>query len=154
MEKAKNIIFILAAGNNSLNLEQKPMFPACYNLKNSITVAAIDKTGELYATSNYGNFVDIVAPGENIVGPYAKDSYIKANGTSVATPFVTGVCALILEKYPNLTPYELKKVITQKTNVTTIESLNGKIKSKGLINAYKIFNSLEEIICDNLYHLN
>lgn len=142
MEKAKNIIFVLAAGNHSLNLECEKMFPVCYHLNNVISVAAIDKEGKLYETSNYGRCIDIAAPGEKIVGPYAKNQYIKANGTSAAAPFVTGVCALLLEKYPNLTPYELKRAITSKDNITLLESLTGKVKVGGIINTYKIFNSL------------
>ena len=142
MEKAKNILFVVSAGNEGINLNRKKIYPACYNLENIIVVGAINKYGELYPTSNYGDTVDIVAPGEDIVSTYADNDYIKASGPSGAAPFVTGVCSLILSKFPTLSPNELKNIITSSENITKIDKLNGKIKTGGMINAYKSLFSI------------
>jgi Subtilisin-like serine proteases len=111
-------------------------------LKNSIVVAAIDREGKMYATSNYGKCVDVAAPGENIVGLYGKDGFIKSNGTSAAAPFVTGVCSLLLETKKDLKPSELKKIITNNGNVTPVKGLEKSVKSGGIINAYKAYRFL------------
>lgn len=137
IEHAKDILFVMAAGNKGVDTGKEPYYPACYNLKNSIVVAALDQYGQLYKKSNYGAFVDIGAPGEDIASLYQDDQYIKVQGTSAAAPFVSGVCALILEKNPKLLPYEIKQIITHPDNVTPINGLKGKVKCQGIINAYK-----------------
>lgn len=145
IKNAKDILFVLAAGNDAVSLDKKGIYPACYELENCIVVAAMDREGNLYPTSNYGGVVDIAAPGENIVGPYGEDKYTKASGTSSAVPFVSGVCSLLLETNPHLTPCDLKRIITDKNNVTQIKALNGKVKTGGIINAYKAFMSLKNV---------
>ncbi len=142
MEEAKNILFVVAAGNNSCNFEYERMYPACYELENSIVVAAVDREGKIYTTSNYGKCVDVAAPGENIVGLYGKDSFIKSNGTSAAAPFVTGVCSLLLETKQDLKPKDLKKIVTSSENVTLVKGLEKSTKSGGIINAYKAYRYL------------
>lgn len=137
MESAKDILFVIAAGNKGVDIGKDFFYPASYNLQNSIVVAAVDRCGLLCDSSNYGEFVDIAAPGEDITSAYMKDQYIKAQGTSVAAPFVSGVCALILEKNPKLQPHEIKQIITDPDNVTQIKGLKGKVKSAGILNAYK-----------------
>ncbi|MBQ4524145.1 MAG: S8 family serine peptidase [Lachnospiraceae bacterium] len=144
MEEAKDILFIIAAGNNSYNLDYKKVYPACYELENGIVVAAMDREGKMYPTSNYGQCIDIIAPGENIVSLYGDDKFIKANGTSVAAPFVTGVCSLMLACRQDLKPREIKKIITSRKNVTPIEGITNCVISGGLLNAYKSYVSLME----------
>ena len=142
MEWANDILFVIAAGNNACNIEYNRIYPACYELENGIVVAAVDKKGKLYPTSNYGNMVDVVAPGENVVGLYGDSGFIKANGTSVATPFVTGVCSLLMQSKPDAKPKDIKKVITDKSNVTSIKGMDKLTKSGGMINAYKAYQAL------------
>jgi len=142
MKEASDIIFVIAAGNKAFDLKYNKVYPACYELDNSIVVAAVDRNGILYPTSNYGEVVDVVAPGEEVVTLYGEKGYIKANGTSVATPFVTGVCSLLMQSKPNAKPSEIKKAITDRNNVTLIEGLDKVAKSGGMINAYKAYMSL------------
>lgn len=137
IENAKDILFVMAAGNKGVDMGNEPFYPSCYNVQNSIVVAAVDQCGSLYEKSNYGEIVDIGAPGENITSAFMDDQYIKAQGTSAAAPFVSGVCALILEKNPKLLPYEVKHIVTHPDNVTPLNGLAGKVKSAGIINAYK-----------------
>lgn len=140
MENAKDILFVIAAGNNSSDIGRKKVYPACYDLSNSIVVSAIDKTGNIYETSNYGEGIDIFAPGEDIVGPYKQSEYIKASGTSVATAFVTGVCSILLQIEHDLKPSEIKRIVTE--NVTYTKALENKGGSKGIIDAFKCYTAL------------
>jgi subtilisin family serine protease len=137
IENAKDILFVMAAGNKGVDTGSDPFYPACYNVPNSIVVAAVDQYGLLYEKSNYGACVDIGAPGEDIASVYMDDQYIKVQGTSAAAPFVSGVCALILEKNPKLLPYEVKQIVTHSDNITKINGLKGKVKCEGIIIAYK-----------------
>lgn len=143
MENSKDILFVLAAGNDGLNLDEEKRYPACYEMENSIVVAAMNKEGKLYETSNYGSCIDIVAPGENIVGTYEKEHFIKANGTSVAAPFVSGVCSLLMQQYSCLTPIEIKKIIVNRNNTTRISESKRLKHSCGLLNAYKSFQYIQ-----------
>ncbi|MFA9375867.1 MAG: S8 family serine peptidase [Lachnotalea sp.] len=61
------ILFVCAAGNQGTDTKVSPFYPACYNLKNVISVGAIDNQGNIAEFSNYGNGVDALAPGFNII---------------------------------------------------------------------------------------
>lgn len=145
IENAKDILFIIAAGNEGINLSVASRFPACYDTENSIVVAAVDRFGGLYPTSNYGGPTDIAAPGDRIVSLYQDNQYIVANGTSVAAPFVTGVCSLLMSERYNLSPAKIKQIIVSKDNVTIVEGLGCLTRSGGILNAYKA------IICSKTY---
>lgn len=142
IEKSNDVLFVIAAGNQSYNLDVQKMYPACYELENSIVVAAIDREGKLYGTSNYGHCVDIAAPGENIVGLYENNGFIKANGTSSAAPFITGVCSLLFESKKDLKPREVKEIVTNKKNITPVKGIENCVRSGGILNAYKAYVSL------------
>ncbi len=146
IKNAKDILFIMAAGNKGVDTGYEPFYPACYNTRNSIVVAAVDKCGQLYEKSNYGEYADIGAPGEDITSVYGDDQYIKVQGTSAAVPFVSGVCALILEKNPKLLPHEVKQIVTHSDNITPINGLKGKVKCAGIINAYKAVTTADTSI--------
>ncbi len=137
MQNAKDILFVLAAGNNSLNLEKEPRFPACYYLDNSIVVASLNKDGELEKSSNFGGPTDIAAPGSEILTTGYGKKYRFRSGTSIAAPFVSAVCSILLSENNNLSPIEVKRRVTEKRNVTQLDTLKGRVLSGGLLNAYK-----------------
>lgn len=91
---AKGIVFCGAAGNFSGN---KVMFPA--RMDEFIAVGAIDMKRQKAYFSHRGAALDIVAPGVSIVSTWIGNSYKEAFGTSMATPHITGICAIIIEKY-------------------------------------------------------
>ena len=81
------------------------------NLENVITVAASTVEDSLASFSNHGVGVDIRAPGVGIYSTFPDGRYRYLSGTSMATPHVSGVCALVLSLHPTLTPREVAQII-------------------------------------------
>jgi len=130
------ILFVAASGNASTDNDRSPHYPSSYNLPNVISVAALDRNDKLTSFSNYGvKSVHIAAPGKDILSTWLGDSYEEHSGTSMATPVVSGVAALILAKEPQLTIDELRRRLFD--SVDKLESLQGKVATGGRINAAK-----------------
>jgi subtilisin family serine protease len=102
-------LFVAAAGNSSSNNDVVPVYPACYNLPNIISVASVDFTDSLSAFSNSGeNSIHIAAPGSNIISTYLGGTYLENSGTSMAAPHVAGVAALIRAVYLDYTTEQIR----------------------------------------------
>ena len=131
------VLFVAATGNESSNNDSIPAYPAGYAVDNIIAVAAIDRTGALASFSNYGrNTVHLGAPGVSIYSSTATSdsSYDLFNGTSMATPHVVGVAALIRSQYPGISLAELKQRLLVGTVATP--SLAATTITGGRVNAY------------------
>lgn len=136
IQNAGNVLFVAAACNESVNNDVSPCYPASLDFPNIISVAATDQADNLAFFSNYGkNSVSVGAPGVSIKSTYLGNTYKSFSGTSMATPFVSGLAALILSKYPSLSPSQLKDRILRTAD--RIPSLQDKILSGGRINAYR-----------------
>ncbi|HBE84194.1 MAG TPA: hypothetical protein DDW24_15630 [Blastocatellia bacterium] len=132
----QGILFIAAAGNSSTDNDRRPHYPSNYNLPNVISVAALDRTDSLASFSNYGaKTVHVAAPGKEIVSTWLNEAYREASGTSMATPHVAGIAALIVARDRSITVEKLKERVM--AAVDKIEQLNGKVVSGGRINAAK-----------------
>ena len=128
------ILFIAAAGNSGTNNDTTASYPSGYDLPNVIAVAAIDKTGGLASFSQYGaTTVDIGAPGVDVWSTTAFNTYSTYNGTSMATPHVTGAAALYAASHPGATAAQIKDAIL--TNSVPTTSLGGKTVTGGRLNA-------------------
>jgi subtilisin family serine protease len=128
------ILFVAAAGNNGTDNDKRPHYPSNYDLPNVISVAALDRSDELASFSNFGvKTVHIAAPGKDIVSTWLNDDYRGASGTSMATPHVAGVAALILSKSPNMSVTKLREKLL--ASVDKLPNLEGKVSSGGRINA-------------------
>ncbi|MBE9545898.1 MAG: S8 family serine peptidase [Proteobacteria bacterium] len=135
---SEGILFIAAAGNDSLNNDTSPFYPASYNLPNIISVGATDQDDNLTWFSNYGpTTVDVGAPGVNIYSTSPGMNYQYMHGTSVATPHVAGLAALIWGYNSSLTHMEIKDIILNGVDIKP--SLNGKTFTGGRINALNAF---------------
>ena len=105
----EGILIVAAAGNASSDNDAKPHYPASYDLNNVISVAAVDRNDQLTTFSNFGaTSVDIAAPGQQIVSTWLEHGFQEKQGTSMATPFVSGVAALILAANPAISIDELR----------------------------------------------
>ena len=132
----EGILFVAAAGNNGSSNDRSPHYPSNYDLPNVISVAALDRTDNMASFSNFGvKTVHIAAPGKDILSTWLGDDYREASGTSMATPYVAGVAALILANEPKMTVEKLRQKVL--TSVDKLDSLNGKVESGGRINAAK-----------------
>lgn len=145
---ASSALVVCAAGNDPYyggdNVDIFPMYPACFTSSNIISVAATEQTDNLAFFSNYGlRSVDVAAPGLNIYSTIPGNSYGYKSGTSMATPYVSGLAGLIKSLRPDLNSLQIKYTIMG--NVDYITSLSWKIFTGGRINAVK---SLTNIITD------
>ena len=130
------ILFVAASGNASTNNDRSPHYPSSYNLPNVISVAALDRNDQLATFSNYGvKSVAIAAPGVDILSTWLGDEYEEKSGTSMATPVISGVAALIVAHTPNITVDQLREKIL--ASVDPLDSLKGKVATGGRINAAK-----------------
>ena len=87
---SQGVVIITAAGNEG---SQSPVYPACY--ENCIAVAATRQDDTLAPLSNYGDWVDVAAPGFNIYSTVPDNSYGYKSGTSFASAYVSGLAALL-----------------------------------------------------------
>jgi len=134
---ASGCVLVGAAGNNNV---QTQFYPAAYT--NVLAVASTDSADHKSSFSNYGGWVDVSAPGENIystlpTGIYPT-GYGYGSGTSMACPHVSGLAALIKAQYPSLINAQIVNQIKSKAD--NIDSLNPSYAGKlgtGRINVYK-----------------
>lgn len=129
------IIFIAAAGNERNNNDERASYPATYDVENIISVGALDGRGKKASFSNYGKeTVHLFAPGVNILSTVPGDKHKKMSGTSMATPYVSGIVGLMLSVEPGMTPVEIKRrALDSTTNTDKLEPYS----QAGYISAHK-----------------
>ncbi len=138
---AAGILFVAAAGNESADNDTTPSYPANYDLDCLISVAATDASDQLASFSNFGqSTVHLAAPGVDILSTVPDDGYMAMDGTSMATPHVTGVAALALAVDPTLSVAELKQLILD--NVDPLPALAGRTMTGGRLNANNVLQAL------------
>jgi subtilisin family serine protease len=147
------VVVVAAAGNSNSNNDYQPVYPASY--ETVLSVAATDKTDSIASFSNYGESVDVSAPGSQIPSTMNNQSYLSQrlplnfvkniseehgiwllSGTSMATPHVAGLTALILSKNPELSPSQVREIIKN-----SADQISGdKQASFGRVNALSALN--------------
>ena len=127
-------LFVAAAGNNLANNDATPNYPSSYPNPNVVAVAATDQADNRAWFSSYGaRTVDLGAPGTNIISLTPGGGYRVADGTSMATPHVTGAIALVKSLHPAATALGLKALLLD--SVDSRPSLAGMVRSGGRLNA-------------------
>ena len=127
--------FVAAAGNSGSNNDVSPHYPSNYTLPNVISVAATDHNDAKASFSSYGLVsVDLGAPGVDILSTLPGNSYGLLSGTSMATPHVAGVTALIRAVSPGIPMAQLKTVLLNSAD--PIPSMNGITVSGARLNAF------------------
>lgn len=131
---SKGAVVVAAAGNSNTSA---PSYPGYY--ANAIAVAATDQNDGRASFSNYGDWVDIAAPGVDIYSTLPNHNnrigikdYGYLSGTSMATPFVTGVAALVWSRYPAWTNSDVRNRLQTSTDPTS-----GFSTAIGRVNAFK-----------------
>src|SRR5579883_1839665 len=131
---SKKVVVVMAAGNDSADT---PDYPASYANNWGLAVGAVDQNNQIASFSNYAgaNVVDYVtAPGVNISSTIPGNKYATYSGTSMATPYVTGVVALMLSANHNLTDAQVRQIVTQ-TGEKSKQASTSSVQSSSTINS-------------------
>lgn len=159
--KMNDVLVVSAAGNGGEDFigdcnDNFPVYPANIQEDNMLTVASVDSNNKLTSYSNYGGAtVHVAAPGGDMVtgdlfstglgycfGPCSSDRrpYVGMSGTSMATPVVAGLAAVIKSASSGLSPKQIKDIIME--SGIKNESLVGNVSSEKVINVKNAINQL------------
>ena len=130
----EGVLFIAAAGNSSTNNDRRQHYPSGYQLPNVLSVAALTRQDKLASFSNYGpKTVHVAAPGAAILSTWPGNQYEEHSGTSMATPGVAGVAALVVASEPGISMKELRERLL--ASADPLPALKGKTLTGGRLNA-------------------
>lgn len=113
LKERKSTLVIGAAGNEDSMTQE---YPAAFS--DAIAVSAVDEQLRKVSFSNFGRWVDIAAPGSNIVSTFPGEGSGAKSGTSMAAPLVSGVAGLILTRFPNIGHGELRSALLDSADAT------------------------------------
>lgn len=147
--ESKDVLIVHAAGNDSKDIDVEPNFPNDSDDKviefadNVITVGALNFENGTKLVANFSNYgknnVDVYAPGVKIYATTPNNEYQYLQGTSMASPNVAGVAAMIRSFYPNLTAQQVKGILMESGTTISEDVVVG-----GNKNDKRPFNSLSK----------
>lgn len=140
---AANSLFVVAAGNDNFNNDEFHTYPSHFEIPNILTVAASDNLDQKAYFSNFGPLtVHVAAPGSEIFSTVPNNQYEYLSGTSMATPHVAGIAALLISIQPDLSAVEIKNRLIRTSK--PIYELKRYLFSKGRVNVYNALNNIVE----------
>jgi thermitase len=132
----KGALLVVAAGNNSRDIDSSPIYPASYSNSNILAVAASTDTDGLASFSNYGDTnVDVGAPGDDIWSTYLGGGYKSLDGTSMASPYAAGVAAMLKKQNSGADYSGLRYAVRHKTDFPP--AFKDRVAYDGRLNASK-----------------
>lgn len=141
-----DMLFICAVGNNQVDLECTPIYPACFDLDNIVSVTSVNDDKGLSYFSNYNeNFVDVAAPGRDIYSTFPDNRYGEMSGTSMSAAYVTAMAAIAETcRYGNV-----KSALLSTSD--QMSNLCGKVAEGKCVNIDNLVNNIvnESIIQNN-----
>lgn len=140
-----DMLFVVAAGNESENIDRLTYTPASFSEDNLITVGSIEWDGSLSWFSNYGTRkVEMCAPGAAIYTTAVGGGYTCEWGTSFSAPYVAGVAALAKAAAGNIDGKGLKELLCDTDNMKLLSNLKYYVKYAGIPDASKVVNAALE----------
>jgi hypothetical protein len=133
--RAAGILFVAAAGNDATDNDARPHYPASYDHDNIISVAAHNQSGRPTGFTNWGaHTVDVAAPGKDVLSTLPNGKYGFMNGTSMAAPHVTGVCAMLAARGVSVWNIRTRLFLSVVVNTS---HWGGLTATQGRLNAYR-----------------
>ena len=140
--EGRGVLFVTASGNDGVDLDAVPSYPAAYTAATQITVAATYSSDFLTGWSNSSfKFVNLAAPGAQILSTVPGGLYRSLDGTSMATPFVAGAAALLLSAKPSATPAQVKQAL-----LSSVDVKEYRVSSQGRLNVRKALETLNQLV--------
>ena len=151
---SKGVLMVHASGNDAKDTDVEPNFPtALYASQDKptphwISVGASTKNNsELVASfSNFGQkSVDVFAPGLEIYNSVPQSAYQNLQGTSMASPMVAGVAAMLKSYFPTLSMLQIREVIVSSVAIPANKDLDKLCNSHGLVNVYNAVKACQKL---------
>ncbi len=145
----RGALVVAAAGNDN---NTAVFFPASYNYV--LSVAASDINDHKANFSNYGHFIDIIAPGDNVWSTGMGGIYGSSGGTSFSAPIVSGCAALLRCKYPSLSALQIAEKL--KVTADVIDTLPANLAYRDMLGAGRlnIFRALNDSVLPSVQMFN
>lgn len=137
----RGVLLVASAGNAD---SSRPNYPAAY--PNVLAVASTNGEDMKTGHSTFGNWVDIAAPGTDIVTTEVGGAYVATAGTSFSAPYVAGVAALVLSHRPELTHVQVRAILENTTDPVYYGDLDPNLGyiGTGRVNAYEALEAADE----------
>jgi subtilisin family serine protease len=139
----RGVLLVASAGNSDTS---RTHYPAAY--PNVMAVASTNGEDTKTGHSTFGLWVDIAAPGTDIVTTDLNDEYVSTAGTSFSAPYVAGVAALLFARQPSLTHMEARAILEDTTDPLYYGDVDPNLAylGTGRVNAYKALLAVDEAL--------